>query len=196
MKKNILGKLVIVVLITALLAIILFLFKLYRPSDILSQLQSQYGNIEIIDATFQGHVSQKATVRADNKTILLQVVRKVEQNSLVNVMAELEKQVTGIGENLVYFDPYKGEQVNYSVPDEFKPIKEEILLRGANVKYYIVYANEIFSYFVFSKEKAKFRGIVSVFSCQDNVYKIDIFSEAVSFDRGALVHELEKFYCL
>lgn len=195
MRKKIAVKLILVILTIALVAIALFLLRMNTPTDILSQLQSAYGNVETIDATFQGYASQKATVRAGNKTILLQVVRKVEQKVLTDVIAQLENKITEIGKDRMYFDPYKGEWVNYSVPNEFKPLEEEVLLKGTNARYYIVYANEIFSYFIFAQEQAKFRGIVSVFSCKDTVYKIDILSETASFDKAELLVELGKFYC-
>jgi hypothetical protein len=58
-----------------------------------------------------------------------------------------------------------------------------------------VYANEIFSYFVFSKEKASFRGVVSVFNCNNDVYKIEIFSRIDVFDENDSLATLRDLYC-
>lgn len=179
-----------------MLALVLFIFNRQGSSDILSQLQSKYGDVDVINATFQGHNSQKASLHTDNKTILLQVVRGVGQSSLANVIAELESKITQTENTLKYFDPYKGETVEYPVPDEFKFIKEEFSVKERGVTYYIVYANEIFSLFVFSEEQARFKGIASIFACGSDVYEIEIFSEINDFDKEYLLNKLAELYCI
>ena len=111
-------------------------------------------------------------------------------------MEKLESEITAVDEKRVYFNPYEGKNVEYSVPDELKYIKEETLREDLPQEYYIVNANDIFSYFIFSEDQIRFRGITSVFSCKNTVYKVDIFSEVASFNKDELLDELSNLYCL
>jgi hypothetical protein len=195
MRKHKAIRVVFVVSAVLIVALVLTLTKLNAPPDILAKLQFQYQDFEIISSTFQNYESKKSSASILNGKILLQVVENVSNESTAGIILELDSQVTQVGEKLIYFDPYKGETVEYSIPKEFEPIEEKTSIKGSSLKYHIVYANEIFSYFIFSKEKASFKGIVSVFSCDKNVYKIEIFSTINSFDKEKSLNILKEFYC-
>ena len=155
-----------------------------------------FGNAEVKKSTFLNYSSQKITASSTDKKILLQIVEAIDTKDLSNIMKKLEDEITAVDEERVYFNPYEGENVVYSVPDEFKYIREKTSKDGLPQHYYIVYGNDIFSYFIFSEEQIRFKGIASVFSCKNNVYKIDIFSEVDSFNKDELLNELANFYCL
>lgn len=195
MPKHTAITIVVIALAVLIIALVLSFTNLNTSPHILAQLQSQYQDFKVTQSTFQGYESKKASANTANGKILLRVVENVANESLADVILELNSQITKLGEKITYFDPYKGETVEYSVPDEFRPVEEEISIKGNFLKYHIVYANEIFSYFVFSKEKASFRGIVLVFNCGRNVYKIEIFSKIDAFNKDALLVMFLDLYC-
>jgi len=189
-------KAVFATLVVLIVALFFIFTKLNAPHDILAKLQSRYQDFEVTSSTFQGYESKKASANTANGRILLQVIEDVNNDSIADVISELNSQIRQLGEKLTYFDPYKGETVEYSLPKEFRPVAGELSHKGNILDYHIVYANEIFSYFVFSKEKASFRGIVSVFSCGNNVYKIEIFSRVEAFDKDKSIDTLSELSCI
>ena len=183
--------------LAVLMVALFFVFaKLNAPLDTLAKLQSQYQDFEETSSTFQNYESKKASASTANGRIFLQVIEDVSNESIADVILELNSQITQLGEKLTYFDPYKGETVEYSLPEEFRPVAGELSHKGNILDYHIVYANEIFSYFVFSKEKASFKGIVSVFNCGSNVYKIEIFSRVDAFDKVKSLNTLTGLSCI
>lgn len=189
-------KLTVVIFIAIIFILAVFVFtKINDRNDILSKIEKKYGDVSVKKSTLLGYTAQKITI-SSSKKILLQVVEDIDAESLLNVMEKLESEITAVDEKRVYFNPYEGKNVEYSVPDEFKYIKEETLREDLPQEYYIVNANDIFSYFIFSKDQIRFRGIASVFSCKNTVYKVDIFSEVASFNKDELLDELSNLYCL
>ena len=190
-------KLIFVLIVASLsiLAIVVFI-KNREHNNVLSKIKANFENVEVKKSTFLNYSSQKITASSTDKKILLQIVEAIDTKDLSNIMKKLEDEITAVDEERVYFNPYEGENVVYSVPDEFKYIREKTSKDGLPQHYYIVYGNDIFSYFIFSEEQIRFKGIASVFSCKNNVYKIDIFSEVDSFNKDELLNELANFYCL
>jgi len=195
MGKQTAVRVIFATLAVLIVALVLIFTKLNAPHDILAKLQSQYQDFEATNSTFQGYESKKASVSTANGRIFLQVIEDVGNESIAKVISKLNSQIRQLGEKLTYFDPYKGETVEYSLPEELRPVSGELSHKGNILDYHIVYANEIFSYFVFSKEKASFRGVVSVFNCNNDVYKIEIFSRIDVFDENDSLATLRDLYC-
>jgi len=190
-------KLAALLVIAIISTLALFVFtKINEDSNILSKLRANYENVSVKKSTLLSYDAQKITISSNNKKILLQVVENVDTKSLLTVIEKLENEILAVNEKRVYFNPYEGESIEYSVPDEFKYIREETSREDLPQRYYIVYGNDIFSYFIFSEDQIKFRGIASVFSCKNDVYKVDIFSEVTSFNKDESLNELSNLYCL
>ena len=190
-------KLTIVLFAMIISALAIFVLKkINKQNDVFSKIRTNYANAEVKKSTFLDYNAEKITISSDNKKILVQIVKEVETESLLSVIEKLENEILATNEKRVYFNPYEGKSIEYSVPDEFRYIKEETSREDIPQVYYIVYGNDIFSYFIFSEDQIKFQGIASVFACKNSVYKVDIFSEIASFDKDESLNELSNFYCL
>jgi len=186
---------VILVAIVSLSIAIFVFIKINEHSSILSKIRANYEDVEVKKSTFFDYKAWKVTISSGEKTILLRIIRDVPIESLLNITKRLESEITAVDKKHSYFNPYEGRNIEYSVPDEFKYTREETSKEGLPEKYYIVYGNAIFSYFVFSEDQIIFKGIASVFACKNDVYKIDIFSKVTSFNKEELLNELSNFYC-
>ena len=107
-----------------ILTIVIFI-KINESNSALSKIQANYENIEVKKATFLDYDAQKITISSNSKKIVVQIIQDVDVESMPDVMEKLEAEITAVNEKRTYFNPYAGETVEYSVPDEFKYIKEE-----------------------------------------------------------------------
>jgi|TARA_B100001964_G_C14018473_1_gene502691 hypothetical protein len=194
-KKKFIKK--VIILIPVIIILIFILLQLNKPKDVLSRLQSEYEEVEIRETSFLDYDSQKVFVSSDNKKILLQVVRNVKQDSSVNVIAELKNKITEADKTFTYFDPYLAKTIEYTVPDEFKPVKEKIVINNKEITYYLVNANELFSILVFSDDHIAFNGIISIYYCEEesSVYRSEIYYDKNEFDKSDALDALNSLSC-
>jgi len=188
-------KVIIISFIIVLLVLIMFSFS--KPKDILSQLEADYKIVDVKETTLLDYESQKIFATTDDEKILLQIVKNVKQDSLVEVFKELTNKISETNKKFTYFDPYIAKTMEYKIPDKFKPVKEETMINNKRIPYYLVNANEIFSILVFSEEQVEFKGLISFYYCKKgaNTYALEIYYDKKEFDKNDALATLNSLFC-
>ena len=104
-------KVIIISFIIVLLVLIMFSFS--KPKDILSQLEADYKIVDVKETTLLDYESKKIFATTDDEKILLQIVKNVKQDSLVEVFKELTNKISETNKKFTYFDPYLAKTIEY-----------------------------------------------------------------------------------
>lgn len=197
LKKLYNKKLLSIFVIIILLAVVLISVKLLLKNDIPSLLSSLGYDVEVKDVTFRGYNSQKISASKDSEKILLQIVKDVERDSSSEVFKELKSPIESAQRKLIILDPYTGKERELSVPEKLKPVKEEIIIKGESVIYYLVYVNEIFSLKIFSETEVRYKGLFSTYYCPKKkaVYRLEIYYDLEKFNKEKAVDVLSLLFC-
>jgi len=120
------------------------------------------------------------------------VDRKTSESYVKDRFLELNSLFTSVS------SPYFGVITQtIECPDEFKPkINEAITSDQNKVTYYILYANERFTYGICSKDLVKYKTLFTFIYCSDkkDLYQFEIFSLPDEPD-GNLVKIISSFKC-
>lgn len=183
----------ILVLITATITFLL----LFSKNDTIHILRSSGYNVDIKDTTYRGFASQKILADKGDEQVVIQIVKGVAQSDSDSILLQFNEPVQNIQQKVVITDPYSGRKRELSIPESLKPIKEDVVIKGTPITYYIVYANDILSVKIFSEAEAKKRGVFSTFYCpkEKAVYALEIYSNVEHFDKQKQISVLSSLYC-
>lgn len=165
-------------------------------APIVEKIRREYKDVSVKRTSFQGNDVTQVSGNREDVILFLSVGANYDKAVISDFLNNSQSEIDALTNPLKIFDPYLGTTTEINIPTGLKPIKEEISVNGVILEYYIVYVNEIFSYFVFSEEQAKFKGIASVFECRNDVYKIQLLSDIKTFDKEKMVSELKTLYCV
>ena len=197
------GKKAVYAAVVIAVAVIVFGFYIFSAANsarqepsITGKIKNQYTNISMKSGSFEGNNLVLVSASSGNIMLLLTLGQNFGAATSQRFIASEEKRMQDLTHPTKVFDPYLGTETNVSLPEAFRPVQDAVIINGTSVKYYVVYANEIFSYFVLSPEQAKYRGLSSVFSCNDFVYKAELFLPAKEFEKELLLAKFKELYCI
>jgi len=193
-KQNVKIPILITAIITAVVFIsIIFLTRERDTMDIENLLLSMNYNVEIFkEVSYQGYDSEKIFAQKDNESILLRIVKNIEQDSQKEVLEMLNHEIYESQRNLTVFFPYIGQEMTLSIPEEFRPVKKETEDKHV---YYIVNANEIFSLKTFTESEIAYKGLFSTYYCENEskAYRLEVYHDAADFDEDRALYLLSLF---
>ncbi len=165
-----------------------------NPANLLRNLGLE---VEVKNVTFQGYESQNISAKSDKTNIFLKIIPNVEKNSAAELLKNLESPIENTGQDQSLFDPYTGQTRTLSIPTELRPIKRAANIRGQATSFYLISANEIFSMEIYSAEEFKYRGLFSVYFCENEkkAYKLEVYYPKEKFDEKAALSIMSKLYC-
>lgn len=172
-----------------------FFAKTQNQDQILEKVKNSYGNILVKTSDFESNKLLEVQATKGDMNLFLKIGSNYNKSIADNYLEKERRFIEDLAKPRKVLDPYLGKETEFKIPESLKPVKDELLVNGNNVTYYTVYVNEIYSYFIFSEDQASFKGIVSIFSCNNNVYKIELFSEINSFNKEKMLNEFEGLIC-
>lgn len=186
-----------IVLALIILLIAILLVKQSLGNNVSHVLQSFGYRVNAQYSTFRGFDSQKISAAKDDRQVILLAVKEATGPDESGVITQLNEPLQSILQKVIITDPYTGRQQELSVPESLKPVKEEIVIKGIPVTYYVVYANKIFSMKIFSQAEAVNKGLFSTYYCPNTktAYQLEIFSGAANFNKQEQTSLLSSLYC-
>ena len=199
MPPTIARKVILISLATAVvLATGLFIFWFLSTEDLSSQLRSLGYDVEIRETTFRGYESQNISADKNGERLRIQTVNNVEKDKIDDILAELALPIVDAQKDIIIFDPYTGQEITLSVPEQLKPLKKETTIEGQTVEYALVHANIILSMRVYSEVEIRYRGLFATYFCKNDskAYKLEMYYPAKEeFNEEKATNLFSSLYC-
>lgn len=185
-------------IVVFLLTIVFLILNSFSDEpSIANQLASSDYEVEVREVTFLGYESQNISAKKENENVFIKVVENVEKESAEQILKRLEEPIENAQKVVTLFDPYVGEERTLSVPEKMRPQKEKLDVGENFIEYYSVYTNEIFSLRIFSETEANYKGLFSVYFCdnESKAYRLEIYYPIEDFNEGKAVDVLSSLFC-